>query len=478
MATINLQILDPVDSVIWTGPQNFESQLLNPDITEPGVYSVQIFASNGCTVSDQFELILENVPFDLSINGTPFDCIEFSTELCAESLNSSISEYNWSFNNDNLGNSDCISVSEIGLYKLVAIDQNGCSAETTYNQIDLSQEIMAEINASSENISCQDSEIVLQGVILSNLDHLVFQWLDDDNILISEAEEVMVTSSGTYTFNVLDTLSNCETSQIIIIEEVENQLLDVVFSIEQASCLGDPAILNIDGLDFNTATLLINNELYVGDNPIEIFDMNNVNISILDNNSCTLDTNFMLFEGFELMLDLGPDVEVTPGSIIDLDIFLNIDADAIAEFQWSNPDSLSCTDCLNPSFSTSQNEELQLTVIDTLGCLSTDILNITIDEKVNIFFPNIFTPNDDGNNDELTIYLSDGINAIFDLRIFDRWGNLVLFRPQISDNTTNFMWDGNVNGIPAEQGVYVYVAKLLLQNGQEQLISGNFTLLR
>lgn len=79
---------------------------------------------------------------------------------------------------------------------------------------------------------------------------------------------------------------------------------------------------------------------------------------------------------------------------------------------------------------------------------------IPIDATAEIFYPfcellipNVFTPNIEGPNDELyieTCYLID-----LDIKIFNRWGNLVF---QTSDNSV--YWDGNFNNNPVAEGVY------------------------
>ncbi len=66
-----------------------------------------------------------------------------------------------------------------------------------------------------------------------------------------------------------------------------------------------------------------------------------------------------------------------------------------------------------------------------------------------IRLPNAFTPNGDGENDTFTV--GDGVFVNFRMQIFDRWGNLIF-------NSTNpsIGWDGNFNGTPASIGGYAY----------------------
>ena len=68
----------------------------------------------------------------------------------------------------------------------------------------------------------------------------------------------------------------------------------------------------------------------------------------------------------------------------------------------------------------------------------------------NLFVPNAFTANNDRLNDAFGVK-GVAINE-FDLKIYNRWGEQVFYTEDV-----NKKWDGNYNGSPAQQGVYVYM---------------------
>ncbi|OOQ56535.1 gliding motility-associated C-terminal domain-containing protein [Mucilaginibacter pedocola] len=88
-----------------------------------------------------------------------------------------------------------------------------------------------------------------------------------------------------------------------------------------------------------------------------------------------------------------------------------------------------------------------------------------------IFIPNAFTPNGDGNNDQVLIFGADVASATFS--IYDQWGELQ-FR---STNKSNG-WDGTYKGHGQPAGVYVYYADIILNSGQEVKKKGTVTLIR
>jgi gliding motility-associated-like protein len=85
-----------------------------------------------------------------------------------------------------------------------------------------------------------------------------------------------------------------------------------------------------------------------------------------------------------------------------------------------------------------------------------------------IIIPNIFSPNNDVVNDEFVIY---GINDLFDIKIYNRWGNLVFDQNPYENN-----WNGeNSNGKKLSEGQYFYI----LKNDQEQIkLNGSVMLVR
>jgi len=87
-----------------------------------------------------------------------------------------------------------------------------------------------------------------------------------------------------------------------------------------------------------------------------------------------------------------------------------------------------------------------------------------------VFFPNAFTPNGDGLNDQFkpVVYsLSD-----FHWKIFNRIGQLVF-----ETNEYNKGWDGRVHGQPAVPGVYVWICSYT-RNHKVEMKKGTLVLIR
>lgn len=114
----------------------------------------------------------------------------------------------------------------------------------------------------------------------------------------------------------------------------------------------------------------------------------------------------------------------------------------------------------------SREGEHRIEMVSSNGCLQVTILNL---EYFQVYIPNIFSPNQDGNNDHFEIYTSEEELVVKELSIYDRWGNLLF---------VGHRWDGRVENRIADSGVYIYVAVLVDSTGKELMISNDVVLIQ
>jgi len=111
---------------------------------------------------------------------------------------------------------------------------------------------------------------------------------------------------------------------------------------------------------------------------------------------------------------------------------------------------------------------------DATGCsvvqeVTVFVRDVTCAEP-NIFFPNAFSPNGDGNNDVLFVR-GNGLESIY-FAIYNRWGELVF-----ESNSQDIGWDGTFNGEVVETDVYGYVLRVNCFGGEVFETQGNVTVL-
>lgn len=120
---------------------------------------------------------------------------------------------------------------------------------------------------------------------------------------------------------------------------------------------------------------------------------------------------------------------------------------------------------------------VQLTVKNKFNCTASAFDTIVVEEDYNYFMPNIFSPNNDGNNETLKPSLT--FVDHYTMKVYDRWGTLVYKSPdQHCDAKQTCGWDGMFRGEPAPEAVYIYQIYILDKDFNEHYEKGTFILVR
>ncbi len=174
-------------------------------------------------------------------------------------------------------------------------------------------------------------------------------------------------------------------------------------------------------------------------------------------------------------LATGPILEV--GDSVLLEPVLNLPYNQIATWQWTPVEGLSCADCPTPWAKPFRPTTYHLFITDLNGCTAeTDVL-IQVNRRRNLYAPNIFSPNGDGENERFLIF-GRGVAEIQVLRIFDRWGNQLFLNEHFQPNDESEGWDGTFRGQAMNPAVYVWQAVIKFVDGAEEVYSGDVTLYR
>lgn len=150
-------------------------------------------------------------------------------------------------------------------------------------------------------------------------------------------------------------------------------------------------------------------------------------------------------------------------------------------WEWNYGDSLGVdsfniqTDDVHHEYGDTGTYCVMLKIQNEFGCRDSIEKCLHVDPDYVVYIPNAFSPNGDGKN-EIFIPMFTGISEKnYELRIFDRWGNLTFL-----SNTHDKGWNGKFNntGGQSPEDVYVYVLTFRdMQNVPKQL-RGKVTLVR
>lgn len=161
---------------------------------------------------------------------------------------------------------------------------------------------------------------------------------------------------------------------------------------------------------------------------------------------------------------------VLPGTTVQLQA---IPGNAVS-YAWQPADAVSDPTIANPTAVVHETTTFIVTISDGT-CTAKDSVTVKVHELVcddpDIFVPDAFTPNGDGQNDILLVR-GRHISKI-EFRVFDRWGELVF----VTEDQTEG-WDGSYKGKPVDPAVYVYWLTATCVDGQEYFGKGNVTVIR
>lgn len=162
--------------------------------------------------------------------------------------------------------------------------------------------------------------------------------------------------------------------------------------------------------------------------------------------------------------------------------FKNESINASAYF-WDFGDSSPGNTEENPIYNYVGNEAgtyyVTLVASSSFGCSDTATSVIRIYEELIFYIPNTFTPDKDDFNQIFQPVFTSGFDPLdFNMKIFNRWGELVF-----ETNNASIGWNGSYGAggevAAAQEGVYVWKIEFLLaRNDERKIIVGHVNLIR
>lgn len=217
---------------------------------------------------------------------------------------------------------------------------------------------------------------------------------------------------------------------------------------DQWACLDEVVELEVEG-DWNSITWSSFEQGALGsDNPTEYTLKGNDTLRVILQSlgDCRVE------EAFQISVSV-PQALATPDtSIIMMGGSITISASGGVSYLWSP--SFWLTNPFNPSPVASPEETttFAVEVTDSVGCVASDKVIVFVEEPA--YVPNLFTPNNDGQNDFLKVY---GLRDVqeFSFRVFNQAGSLV-YENINSQVMSNQGWDGRWKGQEQPIGMYYW----------------------
>ncbi|MBK7342046.1 MAG: gliding motility-associated C-terminal domain-containing protein [Saprospiraceae bacterium] len=196
-------------------------------------------------------------------------------------------------------------------------------------------------------------------------------------------------------------------------------------------------------------------------------------LTVVDAMGCTMTSTLLIQDPPALYLEAGPELILNENEKGTRLIQTNAGTYTLS---WTPPEGLNQVGQETLEAEGLSTVIYQITLTDANGCTVTDELTVRVIYPLQVFVPTAFSPNGDGINDVWrAVSPSDHTYPIDRLTIWDRWGNLLLSTPGLTNETG---WNGTFRGRPCDPGVYVYEMVLLLPDGSSKQISGEVELVR
>ena len=287
--------------------------------------------------------------------------------------------------------------------------------------------------------------------ILTNLlnDQIDYLWSDG-----STADSLLVTQSGTYELQISN---SCES----LTEVVEILLIDSVssFSFETFDTICFNEILTLDG---NQGTQF--EYLWQDGSTNTFYQITQSGSYTLEvSNSCNFETSTIevtVLPEISFNFDLETEYSICP----DEGVHIEIPSDISIQTIWNDGSVES------GKFITEAGNYDVRVFNDCQDSLFKFIVDYKYCTNLEIYVPNIFSPNQDGINEFFTLGFPEDWDILSaQVRVFSRWGELVF-----DSRDPYFTWDGTFKGEPLNPGIFVYTIELETIINKENITISRF----
>jgi gliding motility-associated-like protein len=389
---------------LWNGIDT--SRFINT--TKAGMYYLEAWNSNGCKTEDSFRLMYYPT-VKPNLGADKLFCIGTYVALYLTNGTGSTKSFMWSTGEKK----ELINVANEGTYILTTNDYNNCNLSDTIKTKFLP---VNKPNLGKDSALCRDSSITVRDY--SGYKFLDYNW-----------------SGGKYT----KTINAYPGSTVILSARDKNNCYasdTVYYPVQKFPALNFPNDTDLcEGAEFILRIRPNGSQILWGDgttDSIRTFKTSSKNILKISTKRC------VHYTYVNVNVYTYPKLKISYPTLCDNPIY-TLDAGEAQSYYWNTGE---LTRHITGSGS-------QLYWVDAANgpCVSSDTIKINYVERLPLFVPNAFSPNNDGINEVFEPVSNFELNK---LRIYNRWGELVF-----ESNNSPIKWDGTYKGQLCPAGVYV-----------------------
>ncbi len=362
----------------------------------------------------------------------------FNQTIGVKAINGAI--YQWSNNVTSREQN----VSTKGWYRVNVTTVNGCKSSDSV-QVDQYPEVRVAVN---DTIGCENIPLTFKAIY--NNPTAQISWSNG-------ATGPTMTTPLKGNYSVKATVGKCSATDFFDFDYFPRELKlgpDLEFCDVIDTLISAPSS--------NFQSVIWNDE--VPSQSFQLRDKGLLKIAVVTQNGCLERDSLMVRLYQSPLLDLGPDTALclSENPILDAGF-------GMRSYKWNNGKT-------SQKITAYDSGLYSVEIVSSNGCRSIDSIWINKRKDLlpsDIYMPNAFTPNGDGLNDWFPSNLYQVKGAEYRLWLYNRWGEKLA-----EYHTPDGNWNGNINGNPAPEGVYVFKVTWVGCDNQRRTLFGDFTLLR
>lgn len=476
---------------LWSGPDVNPGNETDPSlqVNVAGLYAVTVTAPNGCTTTTS-TIVTEdaNVPQGAA-EGSVLNCANGgSTTISGEVLSPAGSTFTWTGPGISTPlTTPTITVTQAGTYVFTISAPNGCKRPLP---VDVTEDYVQPdvIAVANETIDCNTSEVTISGTGSSVGPNFTYTWSTSNGHFVSGTNSLnpIVDRAGQYQLLISNNLNGCRDSVNVDVQVDPEVPRGFDLDVRNIKCFGETnGSITVNGIAGGTPPFIffLSGNTGSANNQYTGLGAGQYDLLLEDANGCKLDTSISISEPGQLLVELGPNVEVNLGETATVTAQIQ-STSGIQSVEWNYAPGCDSSQVFCETFEYLPLNSYRhvITVADSNGCTARDEIEVIVKKKHEIYVPNIFNPNSDVNY-FLGVFTGVDVAKIKKFTIHDRWGDQVFHlgeyipTPGAAPDATH-SWDGSVRGEKGQVGVYVWYCEVEFIDGETKLFKGDVTLIR
>lgn len=483
-ATVTMEPALGVLTYQWNDPNNQTSSTATG--LAPGTYECVVTSSVGC--SNTVEVTVDGIPgMEVQVtNVVDVSCNSGNDGAATVIVSAGTAPYSYSWD-ASASTAATANDLDFGTHTVTITDENGC---VVTESIDIDQPAPLEVVQITDNsIICIGDSIMLTAQGGGGSSPYLYEWYTDGS-LVANGQNVWVSPTKNVTEYCVVLTEQCGSPQAMACMKVSfpPEVVLMISSDVIGACF--PVEVNFENETATTEGIDYTVWKY-GDGKVDTIaganDANHtfeegvwdVRMTVVTDRGCVYEQDFpYLIEGYPIP---EPNFYVTPNpaSLYDPNVtaFSQSSPDIVSYIWDAEGASPAYSSQKNPTFkypNETNNYPLTLTVENEYGCIDSLTRLVRIENDVQLFAPNTFTPDGDGFNDVWRVHIL-GVDVYdFQMTVFNRWGEVVFesFDPE-------GVWDGTYGGKIVPPGTYIWRIRALdYENDNKYEFDGYINVLR